>query len=859
MIVFYLNGERKEYAGPADRTVLKVLREEYRVISLKDGCSGQAFCGACTIEADGKAILSCVTKMGSINGKRLVTLEGFDPEYRNMLAAAYAGAGAVQCGFCTPAYMVRTKVLLDNNPEPDDEQIRQAFRFHFCRCTGFIKIIRAVHLAAEYLRTGKYPEKPSPFEKYRGRELAMGRVSFLDDIFIEGICFGALRFSDHPRAVVKRIDSIAAKAMPGVLGVYTAADIPGERFNGLIVKDWPVMISEGECTAYTGDVLALVVAIDEAAARSAAEAIQVEYDVREPLCEYEQAESSPIKVHDGGNLLEQCSYRKGEDIDKVISGSAHTISAVFHTQRIEHAFLECEAAAAIPQPDGGLFLYSQSQGVYEDRRQLSEILALPEEKVRIRQVPTGGGFGGKEDLTVQPHACLGALLSGRPVKVKLTRDESFRMHPKRHPMRLSYTVACDSKGKLTALRAEIIGDTGAYASVGGKVLERAAGHAASAYFVPNVKVSAKALYTNNVPCGAMRGFGVNQAAFAMESCVDELCRLGGFDPWEFRHANALTAGLSTVTGQVLKGGVGVRACLEAIKPAYDRTSCRGIACGIKNTGIGNGVSDVGTVCLAIQEGGRVEVRHGWTEMGQGIYSVARIFVNKETQIPLEKIDVVVNTQHHAPAGMTTASRGTSLLGNALLGACAKLKKDLVHHKPEELAGREYTAEWRCDYTTKPGETDRDGNVYTHYSYGYAAQLAELDEAGKVVKITAAHDAGKIINPLLFEGQIEGSVHMGLGYALSEDFPCSNGYPSYTSMRQLGLIGIGDMPEVEVIGVEVPDPEGPLGAKGVGEIGLVPTAAAVANAFAWFDGERRYSLPLRAPGKTGTGGGNGHDH
>ena len=848
MIVFYLNDEKKEYGGPADKTVLKALRENFNLTSLKDGCSGQAFCGACTIEANGKAILSCATTMEKINGMSLLTLEGFDPEYKALLAAAYAGAGAVQCGFCTPAYLVRTKILLGGNPDPDDDQIRHAFRFHFCRCTGFLKIIKAVHLAAEYLKNGAFPTAPSLYEKYLGRELAAGEVHFLDDIPADGACYGALRFSDHPRAVVKEIDTSEALATTGVLGVFTARDIPGERINGLVRKDWPVMIAEGECTSYTGDVLALVVAADEETARKAAALVRVKYEVLEPLCDFEEAGTSGIHVHEGGNLLEQCVYRKGGDIDEVIGASAFSFSGVFRTQRIEHAFLECEAALAMPEGDGGLFLYSQGQGVYEDRRQLSEILGIPQEKMHIRQVPTGGGFGGKEDLTVQPHACLAAMRLKRPVKVKLSREESFRMHTKRHPMRLDYTLACDGDGKLTALKAEITGDTGAYASVGGKVLERAAGHAASAYYVPHVDVRAKAYYTNNVPCGAMRGFGVNQSAFAMESCVDELCRLGGFDQWEFRYINALEEGSSTVTGQVLEGGVGVKACLEAIKPHYLKARHRGLACGMKNTGIGNGISDEGTACIQVKSNGRLEVRHGWTEMGQGIYSVARLIVHEVTGVSVNDIDVIVDTSHGAPAGMTTASRGTSILGNALLDASAKLKEDLRGRSLGDLEGKEYSAEWRCDYTTKPGTSDGEGRVYTHFSYGYAAQLAELDDFGKVIKITAAHDAGKIINPLLFEGQIEGSVHMGLGYALSEDFPYENGYPVHTRMRQIGLIGIRDMPDVEVLGIEVPDPEGPLGAKGVGEIGLVPTAAAVANAFALFEGKRQYTLPLTAPGK-----------
>ena len=839
---FMLNGKKVVYEGDPEEKLLDVLRNEYRLVSAKDGCSGQAFCGACTVEMDGKGILACSTPMRKTEGKSVVTVEGLGEETAGLLSFAFAQAGAVQCGFCTPGYLMRTKILLDNNPGPSVEEIKEAFRSHFCRCTGFVKIIKAVQIASELMKTGKFPASDGNI-KADAVERALGRTAFVDDLLFDGMLFGALKFSDHPRAEIIRIDKEYAETLPGVKKILTAADIPGERTTGLIVKDWPMMIAEGEITAYTGDVLALAIADSGKTARAAADAVKVEYKVLEALTDYETAPESSIKVHPGGNLLEKSSFRKGEDADSIIAESAYSVNGTYRTQRIEHAFLETEAALALPQNDGSVMLYANSQGIYEDRSQLSEILNLPKEKIRVVLCQSGGGFGGKEDLTVQHHACLAALNCGKPVKVRLNREESFRMHPKRHPMTLKYTLACDSKGIFTALKAEIIGDTGAYASVGGKVLERAAGHAASAYYVPNTDVTARAVYTNNVPCGAMRGFGVNQAAFAMESSIDELCRAGGFDRWEIRYNNALKDGLSTVTGQVLSGGVGVTACLEKIKPFYDKARYKGLACGIKNTGIGNGIDDIGIVRIIINDKAEAEVYHGWTEMGQGIFTVARQFVNKCTGIPVDRVNVYADTSMEAPAGMTTASRGTSLLGNAIIKACEKLKADLDETGLENLKGNEYRGEWKCSWTTRPGETGKDGRIYTHYSYGYAAQLAVLDNEGNVQKIIAAHDAGRIINPLLFGGQIEGAVHMGLGYALSEDFPCRDGIPEYSRMRQLGMIGIRDMPQVEVIGVEVPDPYGPLGAKGVGEIGLVPTAAAVANAFAEYDGERIFSLPL----------------
>jgi aldehyde oxidoreductase len=489
----------------------------------------------------------------------------------------------------------------------------------------------------------------------------------------------------------------------------------------------------------------------------------------------------------------------------------------------------------------GIRLYSAGQGVYEDRRQLALILNLPEEKVRVTLVPNGGGFGGKEDLSVQGHAALFAWYLKRPVKVTLSRDESIRMHPKRHPVKFDISLACDKNGKLTAMKMRAIGDTGAYASVGTKVMERIAGHATGGYFVPNIDLEALTVYTNNIPSGAMRGFGANQAAFALESCMDELCKQGGFDRWQFRYDNALTEGLTTATGDHVKG-VGVKACLEALQDKFRESKFAGLACAIKNSGVGNGMIDFSDVIIDIVSERKIVLQHGWTEMGQGVHTVAVQTLCEETGIDPEKVEVIVDTSAGIKTGMTTSSRGTVLLGNAIIDACRSLKEDLKHHKLKELAGRHYRGRWECNWTSKPSENRE--NAVTHYSYGYAAQLVVLDDNGNIEKVYAAHDAGKIFNPKLFEGQIEGAVHMGLGYALTENLPMKDGQLLSTKMKDLKILRAHQTPPIEVIGVEVPDPVGPYGAKGLGEIGLIPTAAAVANAYAHFDGKRRYELPLQ---------------
>ena len=375
-----------------------------------------------------------------------------------------------------------------------------------------------------------------------------------------------------------------------------------------------------------------------------------------------------------------------------------------------------------------------------------------------------------------------------------------------------------------------------------KVLERSAGHATGAYFVPAVDVESRAVYTNNIPNGAMRGFGVNQVTFAVESLMDELCEKGGFDRWQFRYDNALAPGLRTSTGQKLNEAAGVKAALLAVKDVFKNAKYAGLACGIKNTGIGNGMPDIGRAKIIIESPGKIVIQHGWTEMGQGVDTMAVQMLCEELGVEPGMIDVRVETSDDVVCGMTTASRGTSLVGHAIREACVKLKEDLQERSLSELEGREYKGEWICDWTTKPG-ADVEEPV-THYSYSYAAQVVVLNDEGQVEKVVAAHDAGRIINPMLFEGQIEGSVHMGLGYALTEDFAQEGGFPKSTRLRKCGILRAKETPEIEVIGVEVHDPNGPHGAKGVGEIGLVPTAGAVANALYQFDGVRRYKLPMK---------------
>lgn len=850
MVLFELNGKKIKYDGNPETRLLHFLRLEKKITSVKDGCSCQGACGACMVEINGEARLSCLTPISKLENAIVNTLEGIPETVRDILAKTFVEKGAVQCGFCTPGFLMRTKVLLQKNPTPTRDEIKQALTLNLCRCTGNVKIIDAISEASKRLtQQSDEPHNEIPghvgtsYPKYEAYEMAIGQRKFINDLGFDDLLSGALRFSDHPRAIIKEINITKALELKGVIKIFTAGDIPGDRYVGLIFKDWPLMIGTGETTRYIGDVLAGVVAETEEIARQATRLIEVTYGVLEPVTDpHEAIKPGASQVHPTrANLLETCKIYRGGNAEEIIAGSAYVASGIYQTQRIEHAFLETEGAVAMPDGDG-LHLYANGQGIYVDRRQVASLLNLPEEKVRVTLVSTGGGFGGKEDMTVQGHASLFAWLLKRPVKVVLSRDESIRMHPKRHPVYMDMTVGCDKNGRLTGLKLYAVGDTGAYASVGTKVMERVAGHATGAYHFPCVNLEALTVYTNNIPNGAMRGFGANQACFALEGCIDELCRLGNFDRWQFRYDNALAEGRMTATGQVLKDGVGVRDTLQAVKPYYDKARFKGLACGIKNSGVGNGMIDSSDVIIRIISENQVVLLHGWTEMGQGIHTIAQQVLFQETGINPGIVGVIADTSAGIPTGMTTSSRATALLGNAIIEASKQIKEDLKTHSLKELSGKSYKGNYTCDWTTKPGANVKE--VITHYSYGYATQLVVLDEKGEIETVYAAHDAGKIMNPLMFEGQVEGAIAMGLGYALTENLPMKNGHLVTTKMRDLKILRAKDIPEIVVLGVEVKDPVGPYGAKGLGEIGLVPTAAAVANAMCDFDGKRRYELPLR---------------
>ncbi len=855
-ISFNLNGTPRQVQVEPDHTLLEVLRETFKVTSVKDACSPQGLCGCCLTLIDGQPKNACMVKADKLQGRGIVTLEGVSDNERKLYADAFQAAAGLQCGFCTPGIVLRTKWLTDQNRALSRAEIARALDGHLCRCTGYTKIIDAVELIHAAKHNGGALPAPvldgrvgQRLQRYQGAELALGVRPFVADIDVPGLLHGAVVLARHARALVKKIDVSKALALPGVVKVATAIDVPGQRWVGLIYKDWPCFVAEGEEVRTVADVLAVVAADTPRTARAAAKLVEVEYELLPAVLDPAEAikPGAPQVNPNHDNVLGTTRINRG-DADAALATSAHVVSGIWRTQRIEQLYLEPESMLAVPEPDGLLHLYSQGQGIFDDRAQVASVLGIPESQIFVELVPNGGAFGGREDMTIQAQTALLAYLTKRPVRITLSREESIRMHTKRHPITMFYTVGCDAEGRLTAAKVSLIGDSGAYASVGGKVLERAAGHACGPYRVPAVAIESIAAYTNNPPCGAMRGFGVNQTSFAIEGCMDLLAAKIGIDGWEMRWRNVLRTGDVFTTGQVLEKGVGIEQTLLAVKSAYyaarEQGRAVGVACGVKNSGLGNGVIEYGKCCLTVEEDSTVGLHTGFTEMGQGLLTVLIQCAVEASGLPANVFRPKVNTRFELGAGQTTGSRATLLAGRAAAQAAAKLKADLDKGRSlADLIGSSYAGEVKIDDTTALGAT-KDGRIKTHTAFGWATQMVVLDAAGAVARVVAAHDVGRAINPQQCEAQVQGAVHMGLGYALTEELPCRDGVPVTFDMRNIGVLRAQHMPEVEVILVEEPEPEGPFGAKGIGEIGLVPTAGAVAAALEAFDGQRRMTLPMK---------------
>lgn len=843
MITVLVNG--KKYEVEKDKKLMRFLRDDLHLTSVKDGCS-QGACGTCTVLVDGKATRACIPMLSKVEGKEIITVEGLSDREKDVYTYAFATAGAVQCGFCIPGMVMCAKGLIDKNPNPTRLEVVAAIRNNICRCTGYKKIIEGILLSAKIFRENLPVGDDSgvvnvgqAIQRIDAREKVTGTGEYPDDIYLEGMIYGSAVRSEYPRAKVLAIHAEEALAMEGVIGVYTADDVPGNVKVGHLKQDWDTMIPVGKITHYLGDAICLVAAETPEILESAKAKIKVDYEVLEPVLDPFEAmkEDAPL-VHESGNVLAHEHLVRG-NADEVIAASKYKVTRHYETPWTEHAFLEPECAVAMPFDEDGVFIYSTDQGTYDTQHECCIMLGLSPEKVVVENKLVGGGFGGKEDVSVQHHAALIAYLTKRIVKVKLSRQESLVIHPKRHPMWMDITTACDENGYLTAMKAVVVSDTGAYASLGGPVLQRACTHAAGPYNFQVIDIDGKAIYTNNPPAGAFRGFGVTQTCFGSERNLDLLAEMVGISPWEFRYRNAIRPGQVLPNGQIADDSTGLAETLEAVKEIYESEPYAGIGCAMKNAGVGVGLPDWGRCRLLVKDG-KVEIHAGASCIGQGLGTVLTQVVSETAGLSLDEIVYCrPNTADSPDSGTTSGSRQTLITGEAARRACEKLIEDRKTATLAELEGKEYYGEYLA-------KTDKMGsdvpNPVSHVAYGYATQVCILNEDGTVKKMVAAHDVGKAVNPISVEGQIEGGVVMSLGYALTEKYELKDGYP-VSRFGTLGLFKADKVPDVEAIIVEKPGIKEGYGAIGIGEITSIPTAPAIAGAYYKWNHDFQTKLPL----------------
>ena len=849
MCTYSLTVNGKLVQTQEDKSLLRFLRDDLHLHSVKDGCSEGA-CGACTILADGKPVRACVLKTSRAEGKQILTVEGLADREKEIYVYAFGSRGAVQCGFCTPGMVMSAKALLDSNSDPSEDEIKAAIRPNLCRCTGYKKIIEAILCAARILRGEEEIQAPvSEGEGAVGRNVfrvdvrdkVLGSGVYPDDVEMEGMVYGSCLRSAYPRAVVKKLDCSEAEKLPGVLAVLTARDVPNNKV-GHIQQDWDVMIPEGGTTRMMGDAICLLVAEKREILEEAKKLVRVEYEVLRPVRNIDEAmaEDAP-PVHSGGNLCQQRHVKRG-DAEAALARSKYKVSAHFETPFTEHAFLEPECAVAFPYREG-IKVLSSDQGAYDTRREIAIMFGWDPEKIVVENQLVGGGFGGKEDVSVQHLAALAAWHVKRPVKVKLSRHESICFHPKRHAMKADFTLGCDENGIFTGLDCEIRFDTGAYASLCGPVLERACTHAVGPYCYQNTDIRGYGYYTNNPPAGAFRGFGVSQSEFALEMVINALAEKASLSPWEIRWRNAVEPGRVLPNGQIADRSTALKETLLAVKEAYEQhPGHAGIACAMKNSGVGVGLPDKGRVRIVIENGSCV-IYSAASDIGQGCSTVFCQIAAQVTGLPLKLIrNGKSNTENAPDSGTTSGSRQTLLTGEAVRGAAAKLKEALEEagRDLEALNGREFFYEYF--EPTDPLGTDKP-NPKSHIAYAYATNLAILDDSGKLTDLYAAYDAGQVVNPIALEGQIEGGALMSMGYALTEHFDLEDCVPK-AKLGTLGLLRAPQIPRIHAITAKKGEYlDVACGAKGIGEITSIPAAPAIAGAYFALDGKFRTSLPL----------------
>jgi aldehyde oxidoreductase len=897
-----VNEEAMVVQVPPDMTLLDFLRNRLGLTGAKNGCS-EGTCGACTVLVDGRPVRSCRKKMKGLDGSSVTTIEGLSKGGKpHPLQEAFARQGAPQCGFCTPGMILTAKALLDENPSPSREEMKKALNTVMCRCGSYPAIFRAIEEVSKEI-AGEREAPPTlvggvvgaPVEKKDALDKALGTLQYGDDMTPEGVLHGKVLWSAHPHAEILSIDTAAAKEMPGMHAVLTARDVPGDNVYGPMVRDAQVMAMEK--VRFIGEPVVVVFAESEEQAEAARDACQVEYRPLPGVFTPEQALAPDApQLHPEGNIHHQAHIRKG-DVEKGFAEADVVVEDTYSTPFIEHAYLEPEAGLAEPTEDGGVKVMMNTQYPFGDQRQIADALGIEADKVHVVQIPGGGAFGAKNDITLQIMLAMGALATGKPVKMVLTRAESLRVHVKKHAMSMHYKTGATKDGNLVAMQAELVVDTGAYGSWGIEVTEQATVFSTGPYDIPNVHVDSTAVYTNNVTCGAMRGFGINQVTFAMEAQMDELASKLGMDPIDLRRINAMRPGSTTSTGQVLGPSVGLLETLDEVEKglaalppveADGRKIGVGVASCFKNVGLGLGAEDVGRAIADLLPDGRVLIKVAACEIGQGAMTVAAQMAAEILTLPYDMVEV-----HHGDTvgpldtGPTCASRSTLVSGNAVVRASQRLKDLLTDYVAEEyevpydklqLADGAFVDERTGEqlitlvelaekarqarqtfsgqgeyvvpktYTTAAAlEGKRPADYINYISLGFGTQAARVavDEktgAVEVLDVVACHDVGRAINPQNVRLQIEGSVIMGLGYALSEEFKMEDGWNVTNTLGKCGVPRASQTPNIVSGYVEVADPNGPFGAKGLGEIASLPTAPAIINAIRDATGARVNDLP-----------------
>jgi len=909
-----LTVNNQTYTLPAKpgETLASLLRNRLNLTGTKIGCQ-EAECGACTVLVNDKPVLSCVYPAERANGKTVITVEGLAEYVHHVmklhpLQEAFVEHGAVQCGFCIPGQIMTAFALLKSNPNPSKEEIRHALKDTLCRCGGYPMIEKAILAAAHTLRTGDPLPLPEVYESKHKQDIVgrkhlrpdavdkvTGKAIFTDDLHFDNMLYAKVRRAMVPHGLLKSLDISEAKALKGVKAVLTAEDIPGGQNHGLIINDWPALIGIGQCVRYVGDAIAIVAAETPAIAAEAVRLIKADFDLLPVITNPVQAlEKDQPQLHEKGNLLKHIKVSKG-DVTVGFKDADIILEHTFHTQTTDHAFMEPECSIAVPIEDGRMEVYVGSQIPYEDRRQIAQVMGWEEKRIRVVGQKMGGGFGGKEDIAGQIHAVLLADATQHPVKLLYDRHESLLAHPKRHATQIRVKIGVKNSGRITAAETQLFGDTGAYASLGEKVMGRATTHSAGPYDVPHVSNDCYAMYTNNPPAGAYRGFGVTQSAFAIESMMDMLAEKLDIDPVELRKINVLQVGSITNTGQVLEESVGLSECLEKVDaemrksnpepfrpqtdPEHpDLVRAWGLAAAYKNTGLGGGAPDFSNAEIELYDDGTFEIRSSAAELGQGLVAVMQMIVSEEMSVPPEQVRVLVMDTDLTPnGGPTTASRQTYITGNASRLAARAFREKIIEFlanknklSPESIkimdgfvnvgdqklafsdiaqqmrqSGQDPILNYRYDApATQPLGTG--GNM--HFAYSFAVQAAEV-EVNKftgevnVLNVISANDVGMAINPLGLQGQIEGGVMMGLGHCLTEKFVVEEGLIITDQLARYRVPGIALTPEITSIIIEHPAAEGPYGAKGVGEISSIPTTPAITNAIYHAVGVRFDKTPV----------------